>query len=287
MLDINNFKIQWFPGHMTKARRMMEAQIKLVDIVIEMLDARIPVSSSNPVFIEIIGNKPKIIVLNKVDLADANELQKLIEKFKARDIPVVCLNSVNGGDYKKLITMIKQVAKPMLDKWLKRGVKNKSIRVMIAGIPNVGKSSLINRLIGKAKTKTGDKPGVTRGQQWLSIADNIELLDTPGILWPKFEDSQVGFALAVTGAIKDNVFDVEYAVHLLLMRLATKYPQALQARYEITAEQLEDVQAMIAQIAHKRGCIRAGGVADTEKVIQLVLREYRDGKIGKIVLDEI
>lgn len=287
MLDINNFKIQWFPGHMTKARRMMEAQIKLVDIVIEMLDARIPCSSSNPVLIEIVGNKPKIVVLNKVDLADANELQKLVEKFKARDIPVVCLNSVNGGDYKKLITMIKQVAKPMLDKWLKRGVKNKSIRVMIAGIPNVGKSSLINRLVGKAKTKTGDKPGVTRGQQWLSISENIELLDTPGILWPKFEDPQIGFALAVTGAVKDNVFDVEYAVHLLLARLSQKYPQALQARYEISAEQLTDIELMVEQIAKKRGCVRAGGVVDKEKVIQLVLREYRDGKIGKIVLDEI
>lgn len=287
MLDINNFKIQWFPGHMTKARRMMEAQIKLVDIVIEMLDARIPCSSSNPVLIEIVGNKPKIVVLNKVDLADANELQKLVEKFKARDIPVVCLNSVNGGDYKKLITMIKQVAKPMLDKWLKRGVKNKSIRVMIAGIPNVGKSSLINRLVGKAKTKTGDKPGVTRGQQWLSISENIELLDTPGILWPKFEDPQIGFALAVTGAVKDNVFDVEYAVYLLLARLSQKYPQALQARYEISAEQLTDIELMVEQIAKKRGCVRAGGVVDKEKVIQLVLREYRDGKIGKIVLDDI
>ena len=287
MPDIANFKIQWFPGHMTKARRMMEAQIKLVDIVIEMLDARIPISSSNPVLIDIVGNKPKIVVLNKVDLADVNELQKLIEKFKAKDIPVVCLNSVNGGDYKKLITIIKEVAKPMLAKWLKRGVKNKAIRVMIAGIPNVGKSSLINRLVGKAKTQTGDKPGVTRGQQWLNISDNIELLDTPGILWPKFEDPQIGFSLAVTGAVKDNVFDVEYAVHLLLERLARRYPKALQERYDISSEQLEDVELMIAQIAKKRGCLRAGGVADTEKVIQLVLREYRDGKVGKIVLDEI
>lgn len=282
-----DFKIQWFPGHMTKARRMMEKQIKLVDIVIEMLDARIPYSSSNPILMEIIGAKPKIIVFNKADLADTARLEIYGQKLKNKGIPIVYLNSVIGGDYKKLITTIRGVAQPMLDRWAKKGVKNKTVRVMIVGIPNVGKSSLINRLIGKAKVKTGDKPGVTRGEQWLSISNNIELLDTPGILWPKFEDSEIGFSLAVTGAIKDEVFDNQQAVEILLARLLQTYPQSLKERYDIEPQTMLTMEEILLAIAKKRGCLRVGGVADIPKVVNLVLRDYRDGKIGKFIIDMI
>lgn len=287
MFNVEDLKIQWFPGHMTKAKRKMQESIKLVDIVIEMLDARIPYSSSNPMLMDIIGNRQKIIVLNKIDLADKNTLQHYVESFKERGITVVMLNSASGTDYKKLLGAIKQVAKPMLDKWAAKGVRNKTTRVMIAGVPNVGKSSLINRMVGKAKAKTGDTPGVTRGEQWLKIAENIELLDTPGILWPKFEDPNVAWALSLTGAVKDDIFDQEQVVYILLERLAVSYPQALQARFAITDEQLGSVTAMVEQIARKRGCLRSGGVPDLDKVVKLVLREYRDGKIGKFVLDSI
>ena len=281
-----DFKIQWFPGHMTKARRMMEKQIKLVDIVIEMLDARIPYSSSNPMIMEIIGQKPKIIVFNKVDLADNVKLEEHGQKLKNKGIPIVYLNSVIGGDYKKLITTVRIVAQPMIDRWARKGVKNKVVRVMIVGIPNVGKSSLINRLIGKAKAKTGDKPGVTRGEQWLSISNNIELLDTPGILWPKFEDPEIGFSLAVTGAIKDDVFDNQQAVEILLERLLQDYPQALKERYEIESQTELTIEEMLLAIAKKRGCIRSGGLPDITKVVNLVLRDYRDGRIGKFIIDK-
>lgn len=281
------FKIQWFPGHMTKAKRMMEKQIKLVDIVIEMLDARIPYSSSNPILMDIIGNKPKIIVFNKVDLADIGRLDAYAQKLKNKGIPLVYLNSVIGGDYKKLLTTIRTVAQPMLEKWQKKGVKNKAVRVMIVGIPNVGKSSLINRLLGKSKVKTGDKPGVTRGEQWINIGNNIELLDTPGILWPKFEEPEIGFSLAVTGAIKDEVFDNQQAVEILLSRLLENYPEALKECYDIEIDSELSIAEILLVIAQKRGCLRSGGVPDISKVINIVLREYRDGKIGRFVIDNV
>lgn len=279
-------KIQWFPGHMTKAKRMMESQLKLVDIVIEMLDARIPRSSSNPLLIPLVGGKPKIVVLNKIDLADQALADEYAERLRSHGLPTVLLDSTDQNNYKKLLSVIKEVAKPLLQKWLNKGVKNKSIRVMIVGIPNVGKSSLINRMIGKAKVKTGDKPGVTRGQQWLSIGQNIELLDTPGILWPKFEDPDIAFGLAVTGAIKDDIFDNEIAVQLLLHKLQQHYPKELTARYNIDISTLT-ADELINEIAKKRGCLKTGGVIDRDKAIGLILREYRDGKIGRFVLDDL
>ena len=283
---IEDFKIQWFPGHMTKAKRMMESQIKLVDVVVEMLDARIPRSSTNPMLINVLGNKPKVIALNKTDMADNAKTELWMQKLKNSGLPVCKIDCATGKGVKQLISMIKVAAKPVLDKWLKKGVRNRSVRVMIVGIPNVGKSTLINRLVGKNKVVAADKPGVTRGQQWITIAKGLELLDTPGVLWPKFEDPEVGFCLAATGAIKEDVFDREQATELLIERLMQRYPEELKSKYAVEFENSDDVRAVISKIATSRGCIKAGGVLDLDRVIQTVLRDFRSGRLGRFTLDE-
>lgn len=283
---LEDFKIQWFPGHMTKAKRMMESQIKLVDVVVEMLDARIPRSSTNPMLQDILGNKPKVIALNKLDMADKTQADLWVEKIKKSGLPVCKLDCATGKGVKQLISAVQLAAKPVIDKWLKKGVRNRPVRVMIVGIPNVGKSTLINRLVGKNKVMAADRPGVTRGQQWVTIAKGLELLDTPGVLWPKFEDPAVGFALAATGAIKEDVFDRESAVELLIDFLLKKYPQDLESKYAITLAEGDDVNAVMAKIANSRGCLKAGGLLDIDKVVQLVLRDFRSGRLGKFTIDE-
>ena len=283
---IEDFKIQWFPGHMTKAKRMMESQIKLVDVVVEMLDARIPRSSTNPMLINVLGNKPKVIALNKTDMADNAKTDLWMQKLKNSGLPVCKIDCATGKGVKQLISMIQVAAKPVIDKWLKKGVRNRSVRVMIVGIPNVGKSTLINRLVGKNKVVAADKPGVTRGQQWITIAKGLELLDTPGVLWPKFEDPEVGFCLAATGAIKEDVFDREQATELLIDRLMQRYPEELKTKYAVEFENSDDVRAVITKIATSRGCIKAGGVLDLDRVIQTVLRDFRSGRLGRFTLDE-
>ena len=285
-MRIEDFKIQWFPGHMTKAKRMMESQIKLVDVVVEMLDARIPRSSTNPMLIDVLGNKPKVIALNKTDMADNAKTELWMQKLKNSGLPVCKVDCATGKGVKQLISMIQVAAKPVLDKWLKKGVRNRSVRVMIVGIPNVGKSTLINRLVGKNKVVAADKPGVTRGQQWVTIAKGLELLDTPGVLWPKFEDPEVGFCLAATGAIKEAVFDREQATGLLMERLMNRYPGELKSKYAVEFENSDDVRAVLAKIATSRGCIKAGGVLDLDRVIQTVLRDFRSGRLGRFTLDE-
>lgn len=283
---LENFKIQWFPGHMTKAKRMMESQIKLVDVVVEMLDARIPRSSTNPMLQDILGSKPKVIALNKLDMADKAQTDLWIEKIKNSGLPVCKLDCATGKGVKQLISAIQLAAKPVIDKWLKKGVRNRPVRVMIVGIPNVGKSTLINRLVGKNKVMAADRPGVTRGQQWVTIAKGLELLDTPGVLWPKFEDPSVGFALAATGAIKEDVFDRESAVELLIDFLLKNYPQELATKYAVSLEEGDDVNAVMAKIATSRGCLKAGGLLDIDKVVQLVLRDFRAGRIGRFTIDK-
>ncbi len=283
---IEDFKIQWFPGHMTKAKRMMESQIKLVDVVVEILDARIPRSSTNPMLINVLGNKPKVIALNKTDMADNAKTDLWMQKLKNSGLPVCKVDCATGKGVKQLISMIQVAAKPVIDKWLKKGVRNRSVRVMIVGIPNVGKSTLINRLVGKNKVVAADKPGVTRGQQWITIAKGLELLDTPGVLWPKFEDPEVGFCLAATGAIKEDVFDREQATELLIDRLMQRYPEELKTKYAVEFENSDDVRAVITKIATSRGCIKAGGVLDLDRVIQTVLRDFRSGRLGRFTLDE-
>ena len=283
---IEDFKIQWFPGHMTKAKRMMESQIKLVDVVVEMLDARIPRSSTNPMLINVLGNKPKVIALNKTDMADSTKTELWMQKLKNSGLPVCKVDCATGKGVKQLISMIQVAAKPVIDKWLKKGLRNRSVRVMIVGIPNVGKSTLINRLVGKNKVVAADKPGVTRGQQWVTIAKGLELLDTPGVLWPKFEDPEVGFCLAATGAIKEDVFDREQATELLIERLMQRYPEELKSKYAVEFENSDDVRAVVTKIAISRGCIKAGGVLDLDRVIQTILRDFRSGRLGRFTLDE-
>lgn len=283
---LEDFKIQWFPGHMTKAKRMMESQIKLVDVVVEMLDARIPRSSTNPMLQDILGSKPKVIALNKLDMADKAQTDLWVEKIKNSGLPVCKLDCATGKGVKQLISAIQLAAKPVIDKWLKKGVRNRPVRVMIVGIPNVGKSTLINRLVGKNKVMAADRPGVTRGQQWVTIAKGLELLDTPGVLWPKFEDPSVGFALAATGAIKEDVFDRESAVELLIDFLLKNYPQELATKYAVSLEEGDDVNAVMAKIATSRGCLKAGGLLDINKVVQLVLRDFRAGRIGRFTIDK-
>ena len=282
---LEDFKIQWFPGHMTKAKRMMESQIKLVDVVVEMLDARIPRSSTNPMLQDILGSKPKVIALNKLDMADKAQTDLWVEKIKKSGLPVCKLDCATGKGVKQLISAVQLAAKPVIDKWLKKGVRNRPVRVMIVGIPNVGKSTLINRLVGKNKVMAADRPGVTRGQQWVTIAKGLELLDTPGVLWPKFEDPAVGFALAATGAIKEDVFDRESAVELLIDFLLQKYPQDLANKYAVTLDEGDDVNAVMAKIANSRGCLKAGGLLDIDKVVQLVLRDFRSGRLGRFTID--
>jgi ribosome biogenesis GTPase A len=283
---LEDFKIQWFPGHMTKAKRMMESQIKLVDVVVEMLDARIPRSSTNPMLIDVLGSKPKVIALNKTDMADNAKTELWMQKLKNSGLPVCKVDCATGKGVKQLISMIQVAAKPVIEKWLKKGVRNRPVRVMIVGIPNVGKSTLINRLVGKNKVVAADKPGVTRGQQWITIAKGLELLDTPGVLWPKFEDPEVGFCLAVTCAIKEDVFDREQATELLIERLMNRYPEELKSKYAVQFEISDDVRAVLAKIATSRGCIKAGGVLDLDRVIQTVLRDFRSGRLGRFTLDE-
>lgn len=286
-MKIEDFKIQWFPGHMTKAKRMMESQVKLVDVVVEMLDARVPRSSTNPLLLEVIGNKTKVIALNKTDMADPVLTEEWITKLKNSGYPVCKVDCSTGKGVKALVAAVQQAAKPIIDKWVKKGLRSRNVRVMIVGVPNVGKSTLINRLVGRNKVVAADRPGVTRGQQWVTIAKGLELLDTPGVLWPKFEDPEVGFCLACTGAVKEEVFDRQDAVELLTERLRDRYPDALKAHYKVDFEAQEAISTILEKIGVARGCIKAGGIIDIDKVYQLVLRDFRSGKMGKFTLDKI
>lgn len=265
---------------MKKAERLIQDNLKLVDIVIELLDARIPRSSQNPMLRDIIHDKPRLIVLNKADLA-AN-VDAWLKKFRADDFPAVAVDSVKGTGIKQLIALAKSLAEAKTHKLAKHGAKPRSARAMIVGIPNVGKSSLINRLAGVNHVKIENKPGVTRAKQWIKIADGLDLLDTPGILYPKFDDADVALKLSWTYAISDEIHDLEPTVRKLLDFLAKKFPNGLTERYKI---QIDD--DIFNQIALKRGCIQKGGVIDTQRALQLILTDFRAGKLGKVALDEI
>lgn len=277
--------INWFPGHMTKARRMIESDIKLVDVVVELLDARIPRSSANPLLDEITEKKPKVIALNKADLADPQCTKEWINYYQQQQIPVTPLDAVGGKGLKELINKIEQAASAKIRSLTNKGIKQRPVRAMIIGIPNVGKSSLINRLLGTATVKTGDKPGVTRGKQWIKISKNLELLDTPGVLWPKLDSSEIAYRLAVTGAIKDDVFDVEKVTLKLVDYLRSNYPAKLAGRYKISGELATEPVEIVKEIGKRRGCLRAGGIVDLEKAIRIILSDFRSGKLGTFTLD--
>jgi len=279
---MQNSNLNWFPGHMQKAKRLITENLPLVDLVIELLDARIPLSSQNPLLNELIGDKPRLIVLNKADLAANVEIS--LKNFRDNNFSAVAVNSVKGSGIKNLISLAKSLAKPKTNKFSKHGAKPRSARAMIVGIPNVGKSSLINRLAGMNHTKIENKPGVTRAKQWIKIADGLDLLDMPGILYPKFDNPDVALKLSWTYAISDEIHDLEPTVCKLLETLAAKFPAGLIERYKID-NLPADGSEILNKIATKRGCIKKGGLIDTDKALKLVLADFRAGKLGKVFLD--
>ena len=274
---------QWYPGHMTKAKRMMQENIKLIDLVIELVDARIPVSSRNPDIDELGKNKSRMILLNKADLAEDKWNDAWAEYFREKGFFVVKLNSKKGGGLKSIQGVIQEACKEKMERDRKRGILNRPVRAMVVGIPNVGKSTFINALAGKACAKTGNKPGVTKGKQWILLNKQVELLDTPGILWPKFEDQKVGLRLAFIGSIKDEILNTEELAAELIKFLNANYPGVLEEKYSV--EPSDDAYVMLAGIARSRNCLLKGSELDTEKAALLLLDDFRNGKLGRLTLE--
>lgn len=278
--------IQWFPGHMTKTKRMIEEHLKAVDVVAELLDARIPVSSANPMVEELVSGKPRIIILNKADLANPRATDQWISYYEKKGIPVLPMSVGNSKNKKKLLQVIRDTAEPILAKWKRRGMKSRSVRLMILGIPNVGKSSLINFLAGTAATRTANTPGQTRGKQWVRLSEGLDLLDTPGVLWPKFDDQTAALRLAATGAIAGDVFNASEVVAELMSSLAKTSPEILKEQYNIENPD-QDPQVLLEQAGRRRGCLLPGGNIDFDRAEMVVLRDFRNGKLGRITLDPI
>ncbi len=278
MTDAGN--IQWFPGHMTKTRRMIEADIKQVDAVVEITDARIPESSRNPVLNDIIGDKPRVIILNKCDCADAAATERWRVFYEKKGMTAIVCDCRSGKGINKFLPAVKGVLKDVMEGRKSRGMIGKALRLMVVGIPNVGKSSFINRMARARKTAVGDRPGVTRGKQWVSVDKDVELLDMPGILWPKFDDKDAAMKLAFTGAVKDEVLDTEALARALGDVLKRDYGELLTARYKISLH-----GDILCEIARARGMLISGGEPDTERAAAALLDEFRGGKIGKISLE--
>lgn len=275
--------IQWYPGHMTKARRMMEEDIKLIDLVIELVDARLPLSSRNPDIDNLAKNKARLILLNKADLSDERINNQWTEYFKEKGFFVVKLDSRSGAGMKAINGVIQEACKEKIERDRKRGIINRPVRAMVVGIPNVGKSTFINSYAKKACAKTGNKPGVTKGKQWIKLNKNLELLDTPGILWPKFEDQQIGLRLAMAGSINDEILNIaELAVHLIKF-LKEEYPGAIAERYGVEEEAKE--LDILENIGVKRGCLKKGSTIDIDKAADIIIDEFRAGKLGRISLE--
>lgn len=274
---------QWYPGHMTKAKRMMQENIKLIDLVIELVDARIPVSSRNPDIDELGKNKARLILLNKSDLAEDKWNDAWAQYFKEKGYSVVKVNSKKGGGIKSIQNVIQEACREKIERDRKRGILNRPIRAMVVGIPNVGKSTFINALAGKACAKTGNKPGVTKGKQWIRLNKNVELLDTPGILWPKFEDQTVGLRLALIGSIKDEILQTEELAMELIEFLVKVYPGILARKFEIEEE--ESSFACLKKIAESRHCLVKGSELDTDKAARILMDDFRNGRLGKITLE--
>jgi ribosome biogenesis GTPase A len=278
---------QWYPGHMTKARRMMQEDIKLIDVVVELVDARIPLSSKNPDIDDLAKNKSRVILLNKYDLADARYTELWKKHFEEKGYFVALVNSKSGNGVKKVHDVVQLACKEKIERDRRKGILNRPIRAMVVGIPNVGKSTFINSFAGKACTKTGNKPGVTKGKQWIKINKNMELLDTPGILWPKFEDQLVGLRLAFIGSIREEILNIGDLSLELIKFLSTYYKDVINKRYELNlnmTEGLEPVEILTA-IAEKRGCKMKGGELDLNKAASFLVDDYRSGKLGNITLE--
>jgi ribosome biogenesis GTP-binding protein YlqF len=281
--------IQWFPGHMTKTKRQIEKSLKLVDVAAEIIDARIPVSSRNPVLNGLIQTKPRVILMNKCDMADPVQTGRWIDCYKTQGIPAIAIDCRTGKGLNGFIPLVKDVLSDRIASWEAKGMVGRQIRVMIVGIPNVGKSSLINRLAKNSKANVEDRPGVTRSNQWFTIGKGFELLDTPGVLWPKFEDKAVGERLAFTGAVKDEVIDTEHLASRLLEVLRGSYPRELKARYKLDGTDIADLKGyeMLELIGRKRGMLISGGEIDLERASIMILDEFRSAKLGKITLEQV
>ena len=277
---------QWYPGHMTKAKRMMQEDIKLIDLVIELVDARIPLGSRNPDIDELGKNKSRLILLNKSDLADARQNKLWLEYFAQRGIRAVEINSKNGTGVKSIQNVVQEVCKDKIERDRRRGIINRPVRAMVVGIPNVGKSTFINSFAGKACAKTGNKPGVTKGKQWIRLNKGLELLDTPGILWPKFEDQAAALRLAFIGAIRDEVMDLEELACALMEFLARDYPACLLERYKVSPETGESGYDLLCRAGRKRGFLISGGEVDTERMAKVLMDEFRSGKLGRFTLEQ-
>lgn len=278
--------IQWFPGHMAKTKRLIIEHLKAVDVAAELLDARIPLSSANPMVEELLSGKPRIVILNKADLADPEMTKAWESYYKRKGVAAVSMSCGNGKDKKKFLRLIKEAAGPVLEKWKRRGLKTRSARIMILGIPNVGKSTLINFISGTAAARTANTPGHTRGKQWVRLSQGLDLLDTPGVLWPKFEDQVAALRLAATGAIAGDVFDADTVVPELMRVLARTAPDALREKYGIE-DAAADPQILLAQAGKRRGCILPGGAIDYARAQTMILNDFRSGKLGRITLDAV
>lgn len=284
-LKDDNLHINWYPGHMKKTKEMVQNNLKLVDVVIELLDARIPLSSKNPEIDKLAHNKPRVVVLNKSDLSDRAKLNKWISYYQSKGIKAIPVDTLKGSGVNKIVEECKNVTKEKMDALKEKGRKERAIRVMIVGVPNVGKSSLINKLTGRKSTQTGDKPGVTKSKQWVRLKGNLELLDTPGILWPKFEDQEVALNLAFSRAIKDEILDIDTLGLKFIEKLMEIEPEKLMARYKLT-ELGETPLETMEMIGRKRGFILGRQELDYTRIALTVLNEYREGKIGQISLEE-
>ena len=274
---------QWYPGHMTKAKRMMQEDIKLIDLVIELVDARVPMSSRNPEIDELGKNKARLILLNKADLASEKYNEEWMAYFKNKGYFAVKVNSKNGNGIKAINGVIQEACKEKIERDRRRGIKNRPVRAMVVGIPNVGKSTFINTFAGKACTKTGNRPGVTKGKQWIRLNKDVELLDTPGILWPKFEDQTVGLRLAMIGSIRDEILNTDELAIKLIDVLKAHYPGQLKKRYE--CEESLEAAAILGEIAANRSCRLKGNELDYTKAAAIVIDDFRSGRLGKITLE--
>lgn len=277
--------IQWYPGHMTKTRRQMEQDIRLVDAVCEIVDARIPMASRNPDIDAICGSKPRLMILNRIDMADPDETKKWAAYFREQGMVVLETDCKNRKGTNQFAPKVRLLLKDQIEKYKEKGMVGRTLRVMIVGIPNVGKSTLINQVAGRKSAKAENRPGVTRGKQWVTVEKGLELLDTPGILWPKFEDPQVGMKLSYTGAIKDDVVDVETLACNLIELLGKKYPHVLENRYKITVPESFQGYELLELCGKKRGMLISGGEVDTERMSRVLLEEYRSGKLGRFTFE--
>ncbi len=277
--------IQWYPGHMTKTRRQMENDIRLVDAVCEILDARIPLSSRNTDIDLICKNTPRMIILNRIDMADPNITKQWSQWFREKGWMVLETDCKSRKGINQFAPAVRELLHDKIKRYAEKGQSGRTLRVMVVGIPNVGKSTFINQISGRKSAKAENRPGVTRGKQWITVDRGLELLDTPGILWPKFEDPDVGLQLAYTGAVKDNILDIETLAIHLMARLGKDYPNAIEARYKISVDGITDGLELLSMAGRKRGMLVSGGEVDTERMSRVLLEEFRSGKLGRFTME--